>query len=403
MVSAGDLRDINKYKGGDIMEKIALLKCTNYDVDNIEKKLREGFELLGGTSFLRTLIPENSKVLLKPNFLSVVEKGSPVITHYAIFEAVIRIVKEYSNNIAFGDSPGSDDGRKVAERSGLMEVADKYGVKFVDFNEEVHVELNDPLMYKFWNVAKAAYEADVVITLPKLKTHAMMYYTGAVKNQFGCVPGTQKASWHTKLPDPINFSKMLLDLNSVVKTSFAILDGIIAMEGNGPRNGTPKKMDTIIIGKSLTAVDSTAVRLIGYNDVLTVPILKVAHDTNWGAVLPEEVEILGEKIENLKCKDFRLSRNARVVNSVSPKLNNFITSLSAPNPVLNREKCIGCRKCGEVCPEKPRVISFVKQNGKVIPKWDYSKCIRCFCCQELCPRGAIVTKEKAVSKLLGLK
>lgn len=393
----------NKHKGGDTMENVVLLKCTDYDVDNIEKKLREGFELLGGDSFLRTLMPENSKVLLKPNFLSVMEKGSPVITHYAVFEAVVRIVKEYSNNIIFGDSPGSGDTRKVAEKSGLMEVADKYGVKFVDFNDEVHVELDNPLMYKFWNVAREAYEADVVITLPKLKTHAMMFYTGAVKNQFGCVPGSQKAAWHTKLPDSINFSKMLLDLNSVVKTSFAILDGIIAMEGNGPRNGTPKRMDTIIMGKSLTAVDSAAVRLIGYDNVLTVPHLKVAHDTNWGAVLPEEINILGEKIENMKCKDFKLSRNAKVINSISPKLNNFVTSLTAPNPVLVAEECIGCKKCSEVCPENPRVISFVNSNGKVVPKWNYSKCIRCFCCQELCPRGAIVTKEKRVSKMLGLR
>lgn len=385
------------------MEKVALLKCTDYDVDNIEKKLREGFELLGGTSFLRTLIPKNSKVLLKPNFLSVIEKGSPVITHYAMFEAVIRIIKEYSDNIAFGDSPGSGDTRKAAEKSGLMEVADRYGVEFVDFNDEVHVELKNPLMYKYWNIAKAAYEADVVITLPKLKTHAMMYYTGAVKNQFGCVPGTKKAAWHTKLPDAINFSKMLFDLNSVVKTSFAILDGIVAMEGNGPRNGTPKKMDTIVMGKSLTAVDSAAVRLIGYDNVLTVPFLKVANDTKWGAVLPEEIEVLGEKIEDMKCKDFKLSRGAKVVNFLSPSLNNLIASLAAPNPVLIQEKCIGCKKCDEVCPERPKVISFVTNNGKQTPKWDYSKCIRCFCCQELCPKGAIVTKDKAISKILGLK
>ena len=384
------------------MEKVALLKCTDYDVDNVEKKLREGFELLGGTSFLRTLIPENSRVLLKPNFLSVIEKGSPVITHYAFFEAVVRIVKEYSDNIVFGDSPGFEDTRKAAEKSGLMEVADRYGVKFVDFNDEVHVELKNPLMYKFWNVAKAAYEADVVITLPKLKTHAMMYYTGAVKNQFGCVPGTQKAEWHTKQTDPINFSKMLLDLNSVVKTSFAILDGIIAMEANGPRNGTPKKIDTIIMGESMTAVDSTAVRLIGYNNVLTVPFLKAAHDTNWGAVLPEEIEILGEKIEEMKCKSFKLSRNAKVVNLISPTLNNFVASLAAPNPVLIKEKCIGCKKCDEVCPKKSKVITFVKYNDMVIPKWKYSNCIRCFCCQELCPKGAIETKSKSLSKMLGL-
>lgn len=385
------------------MEKVALLKCTNYEVDNIERKLREGFELLGGDSFLKTLIPKNSKVLLKPNFLSVIEKGSPVITHYAVFEAVVRIVKEYSDNISFGDSPGSDDPRKAAEKSGLMEVADKYGVKFADFNDAIHVELDNPIMYKFWNVARAPYEADVIITLPKLKTHAMMYYTGAVKNQFGCIPGTQKAAWHTKTPGAVNFSKMLLDLNSLVKTSFAILDGITAMEGNGPRNGNPKKMDTIIMGKSLTAVDSTAVRLIGYDDVLDVPFLKVAHDTKWGAVLPDEIEVLGEKIEDMKCRDFKLSRNARMVNFIAPAISNFASSLVSPNPVLIEDKCIGCRRCGEVCPEKPNVISFVKRNGKTTPKWDYKKCIRCFCCQELCPQGAIVTKTKRLSRRLGLK
>ena len=385
------------------MENIALLKCTDYDVDNIEKKLREGFELLGGISFLRTLIPENSKVLLKPNFLSVIEKGSPVITHYAFFEAVVRIVKEYSNNIVFGDSPGSDDTRKAAEKSGLMEVADRYGVKFVDFNDAVHVELDNPLMYKFWNVARAAYEADVVISLPKLKTHAMMFYTGAVKNQFGCLPGAQKAEWHTKQPDSVNFSKMLYDLNSVVKTNFAILDGIIAMEGNGPRNGNPKKMDTIIMGKSLTAVDSVAVRLIGYENVLSVPFLKVAHDTNWGPVLPGEIKILGEDIENMKCKNFKLSRSAKVVNFITPSLNKFVAALVAPNPVLIEEKCIGCKKCDEVCPERPKVISFVKHNGKTIPKWNYNNCIRCFCCQELCPRGAIVIRKRSIKRLLGMK
>lgn len=384
------------------MEKVALLKCESYNVDNIEEKLREGFELLGGGDFIRSIIPENSTVLLKPNLLSIVEKGSPVITHYAMFEAVIRIVKEYSSNIVFGDSPGSADTRKAAEQSGLMEVAEKYGVKFVDFNDSVHVELENPLMYKFWNVARAPYEADVVITLPKLKTHAMMYYTGAVKNQFGCIPGFQKAAWHTKLPNPANFSKMLLDLNSVVKTSFAILDGIIAMEGNGPRNGLPKKMDTIIMGKCLTAVDSTAVRLIGYDDVLAIPILKAAHDAKLSGVLPEEIDVLGEKIEDMKCENFKLSRGARVINFISPSINNFIASISAPDPVLVEEKCISCKRCSEVCPEKPNVISFVRHNNKLIPKWNYKKCIRCFCCQELCPKGAIITKNKILSRILGI-
>jgi len=103
------------------------------------------------------------------------------------------------------------------------------------------------------------------------------------------------------------------------------------------------------------------------------------------------------------CKDFKLSRSAKLINFLTPSLNNFVISVTAPNPVVVSDKCVGCKICDEVCPEKSKVISFVERNGKVIPKWNYSNCIRCFCCQELCPRGAIVTKDKKLSKMLGLK
>lgn len=382
------------------MEKVALLKCESYDVDLIEKNLREGFELLGGDLFLKKLIPFNSKVLLKPNLLSVEKKGSPTVTHYAVFEAVIRIIKEYTNNISFGDSPGFGDGKKAAEKCGLLEVAEKYDVKFADFNESVHIKLENSILCKSWNVAKAPYEADVVITLPKLKTHAMAYFTGAVKNQFGCIPGTQKAAWHTRMPDANNFCKMLLDLNTLVGTSFAILDGIIGMEGNGPRNGIPKKMDMIIMGQSLTAVDSTAVRLIGYDNPLDTPVLKEAYDNNWGTVLPKDIEILGEKLEDMKVKDFKLIRKAGNFYFISPAVTNFMRDMIAPSPSLIPEKCIGCGRCGEVCPEKPKVIKFVSKGNSKRPTWDMSKCIRCFCCQELCPAGAIETKYTTMGRLL---
>jgi len=169
------------------------------------------------------------------------------------------------------------------------------------------------------------------------------------------------------------------------------------------KNSMAKKMGTIIMEKFLTSVDSTAVRLIGYEDVLTIPVLKIAHDTKWGAVIPEEIEVLGEKIQDMKCKNFKLSRNAKVINFISPSLNNFVASLTAPNPVVIEEKCIGCKKCDEVCTERPKVISFVVHNNKTIPKWYYKNCIRCFCCQELCPQGAIKIKYKPLSRMLGLK
>lgn len=283
-----------------------------------------------------------------------------------------------------------------------MEVANKYGVKFDDFRETIHVRLDNSILCKSWDIARAPYEADVVITLPKLKTHAMAYFTGAIKNQFGCIHGTQKAGWHTRMPDANKFCKMLLDLNTLVGTSFAILDGIVAMEGNGPKNGNPHKMDTIIMGESLSAVDSVAVRLIGYDNPLDTPTLKEVYDNKWGAVLPEEIEVLGETIESMKPKNFKLARKSTGFHFSNPTVSRFLTGMLAPTPSLIEDKCIGCKRCQEVCPEKGKVISMVKKGDKLKPVWNMKNCIRCFCCQELCPVGAIETKNTTLSKIIGM-
>ncbi len=381
-------------------EKIVLLKCKEYDVQKIEKNIREGFDLLGGDSYIRKLIPENSKVLLKPNMLVSDSKDSIVITNYKFFEAVIRVIKDYSNNIWFGDSPGFGDSKKAAEKSGMMDIANKYGVKFDPFKESVDVFQEESILCKSWNVAKVAYDADVVISLPKFKTHGMAFFTGAVKNQFGCVPGTQKATWHTRMPNAHNFCKMLLDLNSVVKTNFAIMDGIVAMEGNGPKNGTPYNLNTIIMGESLTAIDSVAVNMIGYEDPLEIPVLKEAYDSKWGAVLREDIEILGEDIETMKAKDFELCRSGGEFYFINPTVTNFLRDMIAPYPHLIEDKCVNCSRCMEVCPETPKAIKMIERNGKLYPKWDMKKCIRCFCCQELCPAGAIDIKYSPLGNLL---
>lgn len=384
------------------MEKVALLKCEEYNVQLIEDKIREGFNLLGGETFIRNLIPYNSKVLLKPNLLITEPPGSIVITHFVVFEAIIRVLKDYTDNIIFGDSPGFGESRRAAEKAGLMDIALKYGVEFDDFTESIHVRLDDSMLCKSWNVAKIAYESDVLITLPKLKTHGMAYYTGAVKNQFGCIPGTQKATWHTRMPDANNFCKMLLDLNTLVQTDFAILDGIVAMQGNGPKSGDPYKLNSLIMGKSLTAVDSVGVRLIGYNDPLDIPVLKEAYDYKWGAVLPNEIQVVGKKIEEMKVNDFKLCRKAGNFYFISPVVNNFLREMIAPYPSLIMNKCVSCERCKEVCPEEPKAIEMIENNKIHIPKWDMSKCIRCFCCQELCPVGAIELKYNTLGRIIGM-
>ena len=340
-------------------------------------------------------------MLLKPNLLSVEAPGSPVVTHHTVFEAMVRIVRDYSEKLSFGDSPGFGDPRRAAEKAGLLEVAGRYGVKFQDFKESLHVKCEDALLCKSWEIARAPYEADVLITLPRLKTHGLAFMTGAIKNQFGCVPGLQKAAWHTRMTDPRHFSRMLLDLNTALGTDFAILDGITAMEGNGPSNGNPYQLNALIMGQSLSAVDSVAARLIGYSDPLEVPALQEAHASRWGAVLPQEIEVLGESIERLKTTSFKLARRS------SASANRFFTLVTpllrgamVPDPSLRQDRCIGCRRCFDVCPVKPKVISMVEGGGKSMPRWNMDNCIRCFCCQELCPEGAIELRYRGIGKLL---
>lgn len=384
-------------------EKVALLKCKEYDPIEIERIIRHGFEILGGDSYVRSIIPENSSVLLKPNMVSIENAGSIAVTNYLFFEGVIRVIRDYTSNISFGDSPGFGDPLHAANKCGLMDVAKKYNVKFCDFRDTVHVTLSDSLLCKSWNVARGPYEADVLITLPRLKTHAMAYFTGAVKNQFGCISGTKKLEWHTRMPDANNFCKMLLDLNTVVKTSYAIMDGIVAMQGNGPTNGEPYKLNSILMGKSVTAVDSVAVRLIGYKKVLDIPYLKEAYDSNWGKVLPDDIDIIGEKIDDLIADGFKLCRKGGNFYFKNPRATAFLKSLFAPNPYLNKEECIGCSRCESICPKRPDVIKMVTKNNKRYPSWNMDKCIRCFCCQELCPKGAIKVKNTIISKLFSGK
>lgn len=382
------------------MEKVALLKCENYDLDLVEKKIREGFELLGGDSFLKSLVPYNSKLLLKPNMLSAENRDSIVITSPVIFEAVIRIFKDYTDNISFGDSPGFGDSEKAAVKIGLMEIADRYGIKFDRFKNEIHVRLDDSLLIKSWNVSQAAYESDVLITLPRIKTHAMAHYTGAIKNQFGCVIGTSKASFHTRVPEAENFSKMLLDLNKVVNTSFAILDGVVAMQGNGPKSGMPYNLKSIVMGKNLPSVDSVGAYLIGYDNPMDIPVLKEAYNSGYKGVILKDIDILGESIESMKAVGFKKAIERKDFTFGNNFVNNALRKLVTPNPWLIKEKCIGCKRCSEVCPKKPKVIRMKEENGRIYPEFNLTNCIRCFCCQELCPVGAIEPKYSLAARAL---
>ena len=159
-------------------------------------------------------------------------------------------------------------------------------------------------------------EADALISVCKMKTHALEYITGAVKNQYGCVQGFHKAKGHTLYSDPVSFARMLGDLNRLVKPRLYILDGITAMEGNGPTSGDPVPMRLLLLSADPVALDSVFCHLI-HLDPQLVPTNVQGEQMGLGTWRPENIELLTEEgpmelsqaVERYGNPDFRVKRS----------------------------------------------------------------------------------------------
>lgn len=375
------------------MSKVAVIKCENYDLEEVKSSIKKAIDLIGGIDLF---VKENDKVLLKPNFLAAETAEKSVTTHLVVFEAIVSILQEKTKNISYGDSPGIGKGSSVALKSGIDEIANKLNVKYADFEEPVGVTYEDGVQEKSFTIAKPIQEADVIISLPKLKSHALTTMTGAVKNQFGCIPGFRKAEYHLKLPDFEDFSTMLLDLNKLVNPKLYIMDGILAMEGNGPRNGNPRKVNALIVSSDAVALDYVASQIISF-DYNTIPTLKMGFKHGFSD--KEKIEVVGDGIESVKVTDFKKPHKGIGVGRSLMKLSRFpiIKRLFAtiiPKPVIEKNKCVKCGVCVKVCPVTPLALNFDKKGKDYPPEYYYKNCISCYCCQELCPHKAIVLKRK---------
>ncbi|TKZ35486.1 DUF362 domain-containing protein, partial [Brachyspira catarrhinii] len=281
--------------------KVALIKCDSYDLNKVKDAINRGINLLGGIDLF---IKYGDKILLKPNLLASESAEKSVTTHPIVFEAIISILQENNkekniNKISYGDSPGIGKGISVAQKSGISEVAQRLKIEYADFDEPIGISFNEGIKEKSFTIAKPIAEADTIISLPKLKSHALTVMTGAVKNQFGCIPGFRKAEYHLKLPDFDDFSTMLLDLNKLINPKLYIMDGIMAMEGNGPRSGNPKKLNVLLLSSDAVALDYVASQIISF-DYNLIPTIKMGFKLGFSN--KENIEIVGDNIESVKVK-----------------------------------------------------------------------------------------------------
>ncbi|MCU0847333.1 MAG: DUF362 domain-containing protein [Spirochaetes bacterium] len=381
----------------DKISTVAVVKCGSYDYNMVKNSVARGIELAVG---IDNLIIKGQKVLLKPNLLVGDPPEKCVNTHPSVFRAAAEILISAGAVLSYGDSPAVGGTESASRKAGLFQAVQDLKIAEADFKTPVEVYFEKGVQNKKFTIAKGVLDTDIIISLPKLKTHAFEKFTGCVKNQFGCVPGVRKGEYHIKLPDAEDFARMLVDLNLLVNPALYIMDGIWAMEGNGPRGGIPRKMNVILVSRDPIALDATVCRMIGLDPGL-VPTIRYGSEAGMGTFLEEEIKLAGDKIEDFICPEFDIDRSPLKPFRKSGFIN-FARNRLVPRPSIIEKKCVSCGLCISICPTAPKSVNWRGKENENPPVHDYKKCIRCYCCQEICPEGAIELKKPLIRKILSI-
>ena len=361
---------------------VALVRCTSYEPQEVQEAVDRGVELLGG---IERFVSAGETILLKPNLLVAREPERAVTTHPSVFRAVARRFVEAGALVTYGDSPGFGRPSTVARRAGLASVAEEFGVRLADFSHGRTVSFPAGRLIKQFTIAEGVLATDGIVSLPKMKSHGLTRITGAIKNQYGCIPGPLKAEFHTRLPNVDLFSRMLVDLNRFLRPRLFVMDGIVAMDGNGPQGGTPRPMSVLHLSADPVAMDAAVCRIIGLDPTLVLPIV-YGEKLGLGSADPEYV---GDPIESFMAPDFDVNRRRASATGGPVWYQRLARRFVVPRPVVVPRRCTKCGTCVEVCPVSPKAVAFEGGGRSHPPVHRYDRCIRCYCCQEMCPEGAI--------------
>jgi uncharacterized protein (DUF362 family)/NAD-dependent dihydropyrimidine dehydrogenase PreA subunit len=377
---------------------VSIKRVADYQAERVQSVMRECLEPLGG---MQAVVKPGQTVLIKPNLLGGFPVDQAVTTHPAVVRAAILLTQEAGGRVWVGDSPGMGTLERVAAGCGLAPVLAETGAQLVDLSTPDEFEAPDNVVAKRITLAKALREVDVLISLPKLKTHAQMTLTAALKNQYGLVPGTLKSQWHFRLERPEWLAALILDINRVARPALALMDAVIAMEGLGPSAGKPRWIGALLASRDLAAVDTMACHLIGL-DPLRVPTLAAARKQHWGATALEDITIVGDDWRPMRVPDFKKIEQTidllRQVPLPQPMLR-WIRRQWTARPRIIDGRCTQCGICEDGCPVSPAAIH---PGLKPAQRIEDDRCIRCYCCHEFCPAHAIDLKQTWLSRHLRL-
>ncbi len=386
------------------MFKVAAVKCKTYDATEVTETLDDLLKHIGG---LGAYVKPGQKVLIKPNLLAPRPPETAVTTHPALITAIASAVKKQGALPFIGDSPGGfgvlQRIEQLWEITGMKQAADTSGAILVNFEKSRFKELELPLRKKKIKIPIAACvqeDFDVVINVPKFKTHDLTITTGAIKNMFGVMPGLTKIQFHKVAPKKEDLSELLVALFTHVIPQLNIMDGIIGMEGEGPgSSGTPIATGFLLAADNALAVDMVQASIMGI-PMDRVPVIVSAIKAGLGPKTMAEIDLQGASIEELRPKKFSWppsSYTDKIPGFLIPLLSYIARLVRLTNPVVDDELCTKCQICVKSCPVK----AINNYEGKI--RVDYKECIECFCCIELCPSKAMTINKSRLLKLVEKK
>jgi uncharacterized protein (DUF362 family)/Pyruvate/2-oxoacid:ferredoxin oxidoreductase delta subunit len=381
---------------------VTFVSCDNYDKEKVYAAIER----------MMVDVPPpdvNGKtVLLKPNIVDARKPERAACTHPSIVYAAIKaFFKRGAVKVLVGDSPITVDGKLAAQVSGIYNAVIEAGGTWVDFKNAIEIACPEGKVTKSVVITDIFTQVDMVVTLPKLKTHKLMAYTGAMKNLFGLLVGETKQHIHYRYPVKKDFAAFLTDLNSAVKPKYGIMDGILAMSGeDGPTNGIPTQLGVLAASDNVLALDWMCASLVGY-DPMRIENLADALERKIWFSSSSDIQLKGDDFVALKPKEFAIAKNVRQGTVFERKPDRLYIKIArkivnvtehAPfsylriNHLIRKypyflEACIVCGTCVSICPAKALSV----RNKKI--KLDKSKCIRCCCCHEICPKNAIDIKR----------
>ncbi|MFA4965569.1 MAG: DUF362 domain-containing protein [Thermoleophilia bacterium] len=340
------------------------------------------------------IVAPGERVAVKVNLLRGAPPEKAVSTHPQTLACVLRALKAAGAHPFVADSPGGLNGpAKVARAykiSGIAAACAAENVQIIDVEDDaVDLPARDGRLYRSFRVGRAFVDADAVIQVGVLKTHQLMRLTGGVKLTFGCIPGLTKAQLHVRAPQRDDFADMLLDLHLALRPRFTVIDGIIAMEGQGPGSGTPRELGSLFAARDCTALD---VALADRTAHEPGSVYTIAASARRGLVdLAAPYRLAGDPVEpDTGFKPIAGDREGLLPGALSHTARRLV---AAQPRLIDAKACIFCRECEQIC-------GAGAVHLDPLPLFDDHACVRCYACTEVCPTAAIDNVVPRLARLL---